>query len=195
MSSLYWMWEKEFTPEWCQDVIDRANDDFKNASVFGNDELRTGKLNTKLRKTNIHWNSDEDLFDMAFYYMRLANKNSGWNLQVDVAENFQIGQYPKGGHYNWHVDGLGTNPISASKNKLLRGRTRKISMVVWLNEGFQGGEFQFHEAYSERNVINVIKPRQGTIIMFPSWVMHRVTPVKKGTRYSMASWFLGKPLQ
>jgi len=65
-------------------------------------------------------------------------------------------------------------------------------MVVWLNEGFQGGDFQFHKGYLNNNII---KPTQGTIIMFPSWILHRVTPVTKGTRYSLVSWFLGKPMQ
>jgi PKHD-type hydroxylase len=189
------MWEKEFTPEWCQDVIDRAGNDFEEAQFFSGDLSGASELNTKFRRTNIHWNSDQDLFDIAFHYMKVANKSGGWNFQVDVAEDFQIGQYPKGGHYDWHVDGLGIDPINAPNNKLLHGRTRKISMVVWLNEGFQGGGFQFHEVYQGKNVINLIKPKQGTIIMFPSWMMHRVTPVKKGIRYSMVSWFLGRPVQ
>ena len=191
MNSLYWMWEKEFTPEWCQDVIDRAGNNFEDATVVNFNESGLGTLNKKSRSTSIHWNSDQDLFDMAFYYMKAANKNSGWNLQVDVAEDFQIGQYPKGGHYDWHVDGLGIES-HAPDNKSLHGKTRKISMVVWLNEDFKGGDFQFHESYLESNVI---KPKQGSIIMFPSWVLHRVRPVTKGTRYSIVSWFRGKPVQ
>ena len=189
MSSLYWMWEKELSAELCQDIVDRASNDFQDAKVFTENK---GILNSKVRKTNIHWNSDQDLFDMAFYYMRSANKNGGWNLQVDTAEYFQIGQYPIGGHYDWHVDGLGVDPINSPKNKRLHGKTRKISMVVWLNEDFKGGGFQFHKGHLKNNVI---KPTQGTIIMFPSWVMHKVTPVTQGTRYSMASWFVGKPLR
>ena len=193
MSSLYWMWEKELTPEKCQDIIDRAGSDFEKAKI--NTEEGSGsvsRVNNKTRKTNIHWNNDQDLYDMAFHYMRGANKKSGWNLQVDAAESFQIGQYSTGGHYNWHVDGLGSETLDEPNNKLLNGKTRKISMVVWLNEDFKGGDFQFHSSHLKNNVFKV---KQGSIIMFPSWVMHRVTPVKEGTRYSMVSWFLGKPIQ
>ena len=191
MSSLYWMWEKELTPEKCQDIIDRAGDDFEDATI-GTDSLADTRIDDKTRKTNIHWNNDQDLFDMAFHYMQSANKKSGWNLQVDAAESFQIGQYPTGGHYNWHVDGLGIDTINAPENKTMHGKTRKISMVVWLNEDFKGGDFQFHKSHLKSNVI---KPKQGSIIMFPSWVMHRVTPVTQGTRYSMVSWFVGKPIR
>ena len=191
MSSLYWLWEKELTPEKCQDIIDRAGDDFEDATI-GTDSLADTRLDDKTRKTNIHWNNDQDLFDMAFHYMQSANKKSGWNLQVDAAESFQIGQYPTGGHYNWHVDGLGLDPINAPENKSMHGKVRKISMVVWLNEDFKGGDFQFHKSHLKSNVI---KPKQGSIIMFPSWVMHRVTPVTQGTRYSMVSWFVGRPVR
>ena len=192
MSSLYWLWEKELTPEKCQDIIDRAGDDFEDAVIGTDSESETTRLDDKTRKTNIHWNNDQDLFDMAFHYMQGANKKSGWNLQVDAAESFQIGQYPTGGHYNWHVDGLGIDTINAPENKTMHGKTRKISMVVWLNEDFKGGDFQFHKSHLKSNVI---KPKQGSIIMFPSWVMHRVTPVTQGTRYSMVSWFVGKPIR
>ena len=192
MSSLYWLWEKELTPEKCQDIIDRAGDDFEGAVIGTDSKSDDTRLDNKTRKTNIHWNQDQDLFDMAFHYMQGANKKSGWNLQVDAAESFQIGQYPTGGHYNWHVDGLGIDPINAPENETMHGKTRKISMVVWLNEDFKGGDFQFHKSHLKSNVI---KPKQGSIIMFPSWVMHRVTPVTQGTRYSMVSWFVGKPIR
>ena len=51
------------------------------------------------------------MFDLAFEYMEIANKNGGWNLEIDGAEDFQIGQFPEGGHYDWHIDGGGTGCI------------------------------------------------------------------------------------
>ena len=191
MSSLYWMWKKELLPELCQDIIDRAGGNFEEGTLASKKSVG-GELDNDIRKTNICWNSDEDLFDIAFEYMPIANKKAGWNFQIDSAENFQIGQFPKGGHYDWHVDGLAIDPINAPNNKLLHGKTRKISMVVWLNEDFQRGDFEFHKCYMKNNVI---KPTQGTVIMFPSWLIHRVTPVTKGTRYSLVSWFLGQSMQ
>ena len=188
-SSLYWMWEKELLPELCQDIIDRAGGDFEEGRLIRDEG---SELDDNVRKTNLHWNSDEDLFDIAFKYMEIANKKAGWNLEIDAAENFQIGQFPEGGHYDWHIDGGGTGSIQEPQNKIRHGKTRKISMVVWLNEGFEGGDFEFHQSYLKDNVL---KPTQGTIIMFPSWIMHRVTPITKGTRYSLVSWFLGKPIE
>ena len=61
------MREKELTPEKCQDIIDRAGSDFEEAKI--NTEEGSGsvsRVNNKTRKTNIHWNNDQDLYDMAF---------------------------------------------------------------------------------------------------------------------------------
>ena len=69
---------------------------------------------------------------------------------------------------------------------------RKISFVLWLNDNFEGGEFEFHNSHIKDNVII---PSIGTIVCFPSWVMHRVKPVTKGTRYSAVSWLVGKPVK
>ena len=187
-SSLYWIWPKELSPEFCQNIIDRAGGDFEEGRLIRDEG---SELDDNVRKTNLHFNSDQDLFDIAFEYMEIANKNAKWNLEIDAAEDFQIGQFPVGGHYDWHIDGGGTGYFQDRQNKIRNGKTRKISMVVFLNEGFDGGDFEFHGSYLKDNVI---KPTRGTIIMFPSWIMHRVTPITKGTRYSLVSWFLGKPI-
>ena len=36
---------------------------------------------------------------------------------------------------------------------------------------------------------------KGAVVVFPSWVRHRVTPVTRGTRYSAVAWFNGPPLR
>ena len=40
-----------------------------------------------------------------------------------------------------------------------------------------------------------IKEKKGTIIVFPSYLVHRVKPVVKGTRYSLVVWFCGEPFK
>ena len=36
---------------------------------------------------------------------------------------------------------------------------------------------------------------KGSIIVFPSFVWHRVKPVTSGTRYSLVVWHLGRPFK
>ena len=66
-------------------------------------------------------------------------------------------------------------------------------MVCWLNEDFEGGEFEFHHSSIGKEG-NIIKPTKGTIVFFPSWIAHKVHPVTKGTRYSLVTWFRGQPV-
>jgi PKHD-type hydroxylase len=192
--SLYWKWDNEITPERCKEIIDSAGDKFHTAQIGGEVE-NTNKtsINLKTRKTNIHWiNDDQKLYKMANNYGLSANQQAEWNFNFSSMESFQIGQYSKGGHYEWHIDGLGIYPINAPNNKFLHGKTRKISMVLWLNDDFEGGEFEFHPSVLREN--RIIKPSVGTIIMFPSWIMHRVRPVTSGIRYSAVTWLLGNPV-
>ena len=43
-------------------------------------------------------------------------------------------------------------------------------------------------------VIQELKSK-GSIIVFPSHYFHKVEPVLTGTRYSLVSWYLGKPFK
>ena len=45
----------------------------------------------------------------------------------------------------------------------------------------------FSKSYKEGR----IKPTKGTLIFFPSYYLHKVHKVTKGTRYSLVTWFVG----
>ena len=55
-----------------------------------------------------------------------------------------------------------------------------------MDKDYKGGELEFVNGYS-------LGATQGTIIFFPSFMQHRITPITKGTRYSVVLWFLGAP--
>ena len=76
---------------------------------------------------------------------------------------------------------------------------RKLSLVCSLSDpkDYTGGRFQFKltdEKTGENYDFEVeeILPR-GSIIVFPSFLYHRVKPVKQGTRYSLVAWSNGFP--
>ena len=64
---------------------------------------------------------------------------------------------------------------------------RKLSMTVILSNptDYDGGEFIFESTGDE------VFKNQGTIIVFPSFIRHRVNPVTKVIRYSLVNWFEG----
>ena len=95
--------------------------------------------------------------------------------------NLQLAKYGVGDFFNWHLD-FGVGPIS----------NRKLSISVQLSDPdeYEGGELQF--------MINdkfITAPKEkGTAIVFPSFMMHRVTPITAGTRQSIVGWIAGPSL-
>lgn len=96
------------------------------------------------------------------------------------AEQLQLTEYNEGDFFDWHMD-FGAREISA----------RKVSITVQLSDPdeYEGGELQF---MSNNNI--VVAPRErGTVVVFPSFVTHRVTPVTRGVRRSIVGWASGPP--
>jgi PKHD-type hydroxylase len=153
-------------------------------------------------------------------YVNSANIQSGWNWQLQGAEPFQFTQYTPGGFYSWHQDG-GSDHLAKSKRYIfgvtkeplmpngrlpsgyviedgMVGKVRKISLTINLNSPgeYEGGNLKFdfgkHNPKGEYHECEEIRP-QGSIIIFPSFINHCVTPVTSGTRYSLVLWLLGNP--
>jgi PKHD-type hydroxylase len=90
-----------------------------------------------------------------------------------------------------------TKPKIACLKKVNVGKIRKISLTINLNTPgeYDGGDlkFDFGEHADERfYTCEEIRP-QGSVIVFPSFMPHCVTPVTRGTRYSLVLWCLGRP--
>ena len=88
----------------------------------------------------------------------------------------------------------------------LSSKTLYVSNLVSLScllsdpEDYEGGEFEIDtrngEARNDKSKILTINyDTKGTVVVFPSFLWHRVKPVKKGIRYSMPTWHLGRPFQ
>ena len=53
---------------------------------------------------------------------------------------------------------------------------------------YEGGDFEFRDG---KNVDLFNAKERGTIIVFPSLLYHRITPLTKGNRYSIVGWVVG----
>jgi PKHD-type hydroxylase len=111
--------------------------------------------------------------------MNVANIQARWNYRLTGVENVQMGRYTIGGHYDYHKDITQPN----SKNE-----QRKLSSVLFLSDPdtYEGGEFEFK--YYE---FKIPKFPKGTILVFPSFLDHKVNPVTSGERYSAVNWAFG----
>jgi PKHD-type hydroxylase len=96
------------------------------------------------------------------------------------AENLQFTEYKSpGGKYDAHID------------KTVNKQIRKLSIVLQLTDESQysGGELQLLNAGESKPV--KLNRKQGTLLAFPSYTLHRVTPMIEGTRHSLVGWITG----
>jgi PKHD-type hydroxylase len=154
----------------------------------------TGDTNTqdkKVRSSKIKWIPQEDQWE--WVYAKLmemiveANK-SLWNFDLhSVLDNVQYTEYHANeeGHYNWHQD-LGPGWLSR----------RKISVTVQLSDPseYEGGELEYWKGGPIEYADKAPKGK-GVVFIFPSYMMHRVSPVTKGVRRSFVLWVGGIPFK
>ena len=177
-------------------------------------------LKTK-RDSNIVWMSDRWIYKEIQPYVHRANQSAGWNYEWDFSESCQFTKYQPGQFYGWHADGNschfgkykrwipGVSPVDKTTGKAPRGYTenpnmvgkvRKLSITINLNKPgeYDGGNLKFdfgpHADIKRYHECEEIRP-QGSVIIFPSFVYHCVTPVTRGTRYSLVLWTLGDPFK
>jgi PKHD-type hydroxylase len=199
----FWYYTKEIENTFCEKIIEHS---LSKESVKGSvsivesdkplDKMSFGIHET--RNSNITWLNDQFLYDKFVPYIQGANENAGWNFEIDWYESIQFTIYKEGQHYDWHQDSF-VVPFT-SENKNTNGKIRKISLVCSLSnpDDYVGGDFQMNIKLDVNNnktvTLKEIKEK-GSILVFPSHQWHRVTPVVKGTRYSIVMWAIGKPFK
>ena len=182
----YWYWNKEIPHETCQKIINLGKGNW-NPENKTEPEQRDGECKHEVVRVNDQW-----VYDLFWDYMLAANEIAGWKYDIVAAESCQIARYGKDRFYNWHVDGMGSHNCThyVPENKALHGNTRKLSMSVFLNSDFEGGNFEIGGGH-----IETPSCEEGSIIVFPSYTPHRVKTVTKGIRYSVVTWFVGPPFR
>ena len=178
----YWYWWNKIIPhETCQKLISLGR-----KGKWDQAMTRTTEGYSNVRKSDIVWINDQWVYDLIWPYMLRANEDAGWKYNIVAAESCQVTRYTKDGFYAWHKDGIGSHNEVRNDN----GNVRKLSMTLVLNDDYEDGNF---EIAGHGEVELVPRLGEGSIIVFPSFMDHRVTPVTKGTRYSLVAWFVGPP--
>jgi PKHD-type hydroxylase len=145
------------------------------------DTIRRSKVAFHAPKDSTQW-----IFDRLNYVVEMVN-NRWYNFDLNGYDHFQYTEYDgknKEG-YGWHLDMFWGKLPQDSYSE-----TRKLSLTLLLsNPGvdFEGGELQFggEPAYE------IADAKKGDIILFPSFELHRVSPVTQGLRKSIVVWVVG----
>jgi PKHD-type hydroxylase len=176
----YVYWENFFTNDELNLIVEYCE----------NKKLEDGKvekeINKNIRKSKINFTQPDEenrwIFNKLNNFVEMINnKFYGFNLTGYNAFQFSTYNAKENGHYNWHVDNF-----FGTQNSDGTGLHRKLSMTLLLNDDFEGGDFEINLSQPEK-----IDIKKGMAIFFPSFVLHRVTPVTKGTRKSLVIWVEG----
>lgn len=108
-----------------------------------------------------------------------------YNFDLNGYDSIQYSEYraEDDGHYDFHIDFM----HDSIPQKEYDYMTRKLSFSILLNDDYVGGDFEFLVG-REPIKHNLEK---GDMLLFPSFFMHRVTPVTEGVRKSLVSWVTG----
>ena len=194
----YWYFKGVIKPEICNRIIAmgkrRCNklgqvnkESPKEVEEYSQEELDTL---LKVRNSHVAWLDEPWIYNILKPLVDEANKNAEWNFQWDTTESAQFTEYKPGQFYDWHPD-MGTEPYSEGK---WQGRYRKLSTTLLLNDPseFDGGTLEFHHHKDKLTVCEELD-MQGSLVVFPSFVYHKVNPVTRGVRYSLVTWNCGFP--
>lgn len=152
---------------------------------FSDGGLVRGESDAGIRRARIAWLDESN--DAAWVFNRLvdtvitANRDHFAFDLTQFSERMQVAWYDadKRGHFDWHAD-IGDGPFAAK---------RKLSFVAQLSCGnaYGGGALELNTD----GHVRAVSRDQGSGILFPSFALHRVTPVTRGHRYSLATWIHG----
>ena len=192
--SKWWFYEKNLIDESTMCKIDNY---VKDKDLLPTFKPMMGRLGTfedvgviydkDIRSCEIYWmhqEGDEDdlmpIYTEVTYKMRQVN-DCMWKYRINGWEPFQYTQYDESysGHFNWHID---VHP----KFSVDDPDPRKLSFSVGLSDlnDYDGGDFMIKMDRDEE----IFKLGRGDVIVFPSWMLHRVSPVTRGMRRTLVGW-------
>jgi PKHD-type hydroxylase len=186
-----WHFKQDFPHEWCwfKDTFTPVELDaiIRIGEQIEMDKGRTGGgSSTKVRDSYVSWFFPNDVTGWVFERMAAmvtTMNEQFFRFELDgFLQGFQFTKYTAPGqHYTWHCDRGGGHGV------------RKLSISVLLSDpdDYEGGDLELKFGEEEQKAERV----RGMATIFPSWSLHRVTPVTKGTRYSLVAWVSGPPFK
>ena len=168
-----------FSPEECEKIIELGEAEPLQEARVGDRKIDAAN-NTEdksFRKATISWipqKPEADWMWTKLHNQIIESNHDNWGFDLKyMDEDAQYTVYNgDGGHYDYHMDN-GQGQLSV----------RKISIVANLNDPkeWTGGELQLYKDRSQRQGL-------GNLHLFPSYMLHRVTPVTDGIRRSLVLW-------
>lgn len=180
---------KHFSEIECSKIIELARTIPTEQAKIGYGAANT-QVVSNYRRSTVRWLPRYDsrfqpLFNALTLIFHEAN-SSAFGFDLTLFHEVQFTEYhsENQGTYDWHHDTLWATERLAQ---------RKLSLVVQLSDpnSYEGGDLEFCKEECHSVPAPTDLRSQGTVIVFPSFLKHRVTPVTAGLRYSLVTWHDG----
>jgi len=171
-----------FTPTECRKIIALGENLNLETALTGSNRIG----NKEIRDSKTSWIFPQE--DTEWIYYRLTQvvlqlNSEYFNFDLfGFIEGFQFTKYEApSGHYDCHID------------KMFGKTIRKLSIVLQLSDpdDYEGGDLEITFGKNP----DVMEKAIGKVIVFPSYALHKVTPITKGIRYSLVAWVTGEPFK
>ena len=166
-----------FTPAECLQIMQLEGHE-ENSRISGE-----GLIETRIRNSYSTFipptHANQWIADRLIQQLEQVNATY-YQFRLHTLSPLQIIRYDVQGFYDWHVDIGGVADLN----------TRKISLVTFLSDpaDYEGGQLKIIGGSEARAVPNQC---QGTVVFFPSYLLHRVEPVRQGQRKTLVMWAHG----
>ncbi len=172
----HWVWKSEIASDVCDRIISEHKDGVSEGVVVNNEPV----LDREVRRSKTSFDVSPAAREICRDYILGANRSAfGVDLSGFIEAQFTVYEGDENGCYDWHTDSYEL-PCDIAFN-------RKLSCVIALSDpaDYEGGEFYL--GYRS----DPFKFSKGDVIVFPSFQLHKVAPVTRGTRYTLVSWAEG----
>lgn len=173
---LYWHFPQTVPEDARQRLINSIEKlDSETAKIGGNE---VGVVNKQIRDVNKIPLSVWTGLGAQMAGMGLSANQQAWKFNVTHANQCDYLIYDVDGHYHAHTDTF-MDPTQTE--------CRKLTVLAFLNDDFEGGRLFLQTGHEK-----IYPPQQaGTVLVFPSFVLHGVEQVTKGIRRSVVTWMVG----
>lgn len=175
----YWFFADVLSKDACQKIIDGVEKVNATKAEIGSGPF--GEVNLQIRDVN---RTPLDVYKgigATLAGMGMCANQQAWGFNITHTNQCEFLRYDKDGHYVSHVDNFATRALLKSPEN------RKLTVLAFLNDDFEGGQL-----YLQNHANKIYPPqKQGTVLVFPSFLMHGVEPVTSGVRRSIVTWLVG----
>lgn len=184
MKFTWQMWNQALGPEYCDYIVAQSLKHPATGGMIGK-VVESAKAAPEVRVSTLRWlavdGEDRDIAEQLMWFCKRSNL-AAFGLDIDMLFEIQFTEYrgAEGGKYDWHQDVQWDNDAPYD---------RKLSIIVQLSnpDEYTGGEFEFFGLDSPGADFR----NRGSVLVFPSFLHHRVLPVTSGVRHSLVSWVVG----